>query len=785
MLNESFNTLALRSFFLRAIRWARRNGLVQIFRILSRGLYYAAKTNVYLLNKADQSRETILVVSHEASRTGAPILALNLVNKLSKRYNVVVILLGSGNIIESFIRSNALEIHILNKNFMPWILILRRLRSVLRRYHFKYALVNSIESSIVLDALDNSEIPTISLIHEFAAYTRPRDAFRRTLFSSTEVVFSADIVRKNMVAEYPDLAICKTHLLPQGLCLPPTDNKSSSEIEREHERIRDLIRQKKPSGDRFIVLGAGSVQIRKGVDLFIDCAHRIKNSRGGDNFRFVWIGKGFDPENDLTYSAYLQDQICRSELQGYVEFIDETFAIEAAYEEADIFFLSSRLDPLPNVAIEVMAHRVPVVCFEKTTGIADFLNESGLGNFCVGKYLDCADLAEKILCLSRSKILYDSVCSRCYEESTRAFDMDKYVINLERVASGAIERWQQEQVDAKTIKRSGLFCVDFFRSPHEDFKQIEYLIRTYVRSWASGVGRRKPFSGFHPGIYSERHGVKNPLCDPFADYIRGGSPQGPWNYLVISDKTAIDMRSLPHDQQVSLHIHAYYPDALVEIIDALSLNQTRPDLFISVTDSVARNSVAEAFEKYSGVVKEIRIVPNLGRDIGPFLTEFGKSMVDNYEYVGHLHTKKIFGSGNVALRKSWNNFLIDNLLGHKNCAMADRILASLASDKDLGIVFPDDPNIIGWTKNRPFASPLVQSLRIEKLPEEFLFPIGTMFWAKSDALRDMIGLGLAWSDYPSEPVPYDGSTLHALERLFGFPAKSLMIATARIEGTTR
>ena len=44
----------------------------------------------------DPARETVVVVSHEASRTGAPLLALNILEDLRTRYNVVAILLGGG-----------------------------------------------------------------------------------------------------------------------------------------------------------------------------------------------------------------------------------------------------------------------------------------------------------------------------------------------------------------------------------------------------------------------------------------------------------------------------------------------------------------------------------------------------------------------------------------------------------------------------------------------------------------------------------------------------------------
>ena len=53
--------------------------------------------------------------------------------------------------------------------------------------------------------------------------------------------------------------------------------------------------------------------------------------------------------------------------------MNNTSAIEAAYKTADILLLSSRLDPLPNVAIDAMLHSKPVLSFEKTSGISDIL----------------------------------------------------------------------------------------------------------------------------------------------------------------------------------------------------------------------------------------------------------------------------------------------------------------------------------------------------------------------------------------------------------------------------
>ena len=67
--------------------------------------------------------------------------------------------------------------------------------------------------------------------------------------------------------------------------------------------------------------------------------------------------------------------------------------------------------------------------------------------------------------------------------------------------------------------------------------------------------------------------------------------------------------------------------------------------------------------------------------------------------------------------------------------MIDIIVNHLTTEKNIGLVFPDDPNCIGWTENYEISLMIGKKLGIEKLPKAFNFPIGTMFWAKRGALR--------------------------------------------------
>ena len=99
--------------------------------------------------------------------------------------------------------------------------------------------------------------------------------------------------------------------------------------------------------------------------------------------------------------------------------------------------------------------------------------------------------------------------------------------------------------------------------------------------------------------------------------------------------------------------------------------------------------------------------------------------------------------------------------------MMEIILGRFQSDPALGLVFPDDPHVVGWEENWSHASELGERMGVREFlrPDSINFPVGTMFWARPQALKPFMKLDLQWEDYPEEPLPSDGSMLHAMERL--------------------
>ncbi|TKC91858.1 glycosyltransferase family 4 protein [Trinickia terrae] len=382
----------------------------------------------YTENKVfDPARQTVLLVTHECSLTGAPVLVYNMAELLSRSMNVVVLSLGGGILEASF---KELDISYVPAHYARFSEVHAEhvVECLVREFNPAFAIVNSVESRLVVKPLRQIGTPSVSLIHEFAScYPDPPTVFKAMTTVPQQVVFSSEITFKDAARYVDDYKPEKIHILPQGRSRIPGKRVKDEAAQREQQRLRSILRPGGEDSRKYVVLGAGVVSYRKGIDLFLQCARRISSKVGEGQCRFVWIGQGYEPRKDGAYSVYLEDQIMRAGLTEAVEIIDETTEIETAYELSDLFLLSSRLDPLPNVAIDAMFFNKPLICFDKTTGIVPFLEGAGLKDTCVAGYLDVEDLADKASRLLLSSELRSQVVAKLAAHVAGSFDMARYV----------------------------------------------------------------------------------------------------------------------------------------------------------------------------------------------------------------------------------------------------------------------------------------------------------------------------------------------------------------------
>jgi hypothetical protein len=317
----------------------------------------------------DAARPTILLCVHEASRTGAPILGLNLARELSRKVNVVCVLLNGGEIREDFAKFAVALVSPAFGSIIdadPAAFAQRVLRPLQRDFPIGAILANSTETAVVAAAGKQAGIPVLCLVHEFAGYMSP-PRLATVIDHADLLVFSSEVQRHSFrdAGEMPPSIV-----LPQGKSEIP--ERAGSDPTRDADAIEPVIAAH-ARGGQFLCIGCGYVQPRKGVDLFIAAAARLR--RQGVEAHFVWVGDGYMPDRDFLLSVWLKDQVERSGLADRFTFLPALGkqSLERLYATADAMFLSSRLDPLPNVAIDAVAAGLPVVCFDQASGLPEIL----------------------------------------------------------------------------------------------------------------------------------------------------------------------------------------------------------------------------------------------------------------------------------------------------------------------------------------------------------------------------------------------------------------------------
>ena len=221
----------------------------------------------------------------------------------------------------------------------------------------------------------------------------------------------------------------------------------------------------------------------------------------------------------------------------------------------------------------------------------------------------------------------------------------------------------------------------------------------------------------------------------------------------------------PGAPRLAVICHIFY-DALAPEIRRYLRNIPFPfDLFISTDEDAKKATIEASFADFEPGRVEIRIVPNRGRDIAPKLVAFA-DIYPNYDYVLHLHSK---ASKHADVLELWRMFLLENLLGSPEIVAS--VFDAFTRRPDLGIVasqhFEPVRHWINWGGNFRATTRLAERLGIPLVADRLLdFPSGSMFWARTAALKPLLDLHLKFADFDIESGQVDKTFAHAIERLY-------------------
>lgn len=315
----------------------------------------------------------VILVSHEASRTGAPTVVLHLAQyfKETLGWRCLIISQRGGVLEDKFLKYAdlvILEHHW--KNGCSCKAIAELFKKKIDRFP-RYVIVNSAESYRSMEALFLLDVSFVLLMHEFGV-SYPHWYLQNISKWPSHIIFPAEIVKKSTEKKLK-ISSLQASIKPQGY---PIDDLKNRHWQADRNEVCDELNI---SNDTFIFLGCGTVMPRKGCDFFIEIAHHYRDMGLKVPFLFVWIGDPIEPRDRSFYMKELDKKIDDLHLGDNVQFIGSRSEINKYFHAADVFLLTSRLDPFPYVAMHAMNANLPVLCFDETTGVDKLFRDGRAG----------------------------------------------------------------------------------------------------------------------------------------------------------------------------------------------------------------------------------------------------------------------------------------------------------------------------------------------------------------------------------------------------------------------
>jgi glycosyltransferase involved in cell wall biosynthesis len=325
----------------------------------------------------------ILFLSHYAGRTGAPIVLLNHLSGLKINYPEVtfdILLKAGGELIGDFekiaptyiIPNETLGSRIIKK-LSKQTTYERFLKPILNK-GYKIVYGNTVATSDILVFAKKTYPTLITVCHVHELEIAIKEFYGEQNFINAipfidHFVAASAIVKDHLVEHYK---INPKHIHIHYEHIPLPDKKNEQAINNSLE-----------------IFGSGTIDWRKGVDIFIQAAYYLNKLNPSREFKFSWIGGNKDT---VDYEKAVYD-IKKFGIEHRVKLIPSCPNPWDYLAEADLFLLTSREDPFPLICLEAAALGKPIICFKDTGGMVEFVNAE---NGWLIDYLDIPQLTDTL-----------------------------------------------------------------------------------------------------------------------------------------------------------------------------------------------------------------------------------------------------------------------------------------------------------------------------------------------------------------------------------------------------
>ena len=332
----------------------------------------------------------IVILSHEDSRTGAPILLLNLAKILkTDNHEVIFIIRRSvGHLFSSF--SELAPTYLASWSYKPKRIGRNILKELGNYKRWKVAAEFIKKADFILsNTITNGEfcaelsqwynIPIATYIHELGIspyFITPTSSLNKVWAQSKAFFFPCKTVQL-FYQENFGIKASDSYLLPYFIAHNQHINKTDLNASTD-----DL--------DTFVVGGSGTVNWRKGTDTMVQLAKTFTEEYPDKKIRFVWKGV----EKGSVELLRLEYDIKMAGLQNVFLLLALDDDMEGFYRNIHLFLLTSHEDPYPLVVLEAAQYGKPSICFDTAGGMPDFIEDDA--GFAV-PYLSVSAMSKKIV----------------------------------------------------------------------------------------------------------------------------------------------------------------------------------------------------------------------------------------------------------------------------------------------------------------------------------------------------------------------------------------------------
>jgi glycosyltransferase involved in cell wall biosynthesis len=361
-------------------------------------------------------KQKILFITHESALSGAPRSLLYFIDWLKhnrKNYEIHVLSLKSENPLDNSFRKvsdvyfdftnvsdkidYSLKFRIKRKlSGQPFTSEKDRIFNSLfdNKYDLIYAnTVVSLPIALKIKEKINSSKMLLH-VHEMAtAIQQLLPDFESLAFQVDYFIAASELVKEHMVRYFrcDELKIRRVYE-----CSEFTITKSIPDLE--------------PAIAKRVIM-VGGAYWAKGDDIFLLVAKEVV--KRDPSFHFYWLGS-----QSLERKTVNQGDIEKLGIESNVHFLPHTSTPHDILKVMDVFALTSRSDSFPLAAIEAGLLGVPIVCFEKASGIQEIIQKGG---GVVVPYLDIEKMADAIIKIATK----DEVKSRMSQEIKDLFETCK------------------------------------------------------------------------------------------------------------------------------------------------------------------------------------------------------------------------------------------------------------------------------------------------------------------------------------------------------------------------